>query len=559
MPLDRVLKGGTVVDGSGRPRFTADVGIKSGRVAALGPDLSAPETIDCAGHVVCPGFIDTHSHSDVKVLQDPALPMKIRQGITLEVFGQDGISVAPVRPEHRGAWKQKLAGLLGDFGVEWDWSSTAEYLTRVADARPAPDVAYLVPHGAIRQWVVGPDDRKANDGELREMQSLLRRGIDEGACGLSTGLIYPPCCYADTAELIAIGRVLAETGRPLVVHMRSESDHILGALDEMIRVARESGCAVHVSHLKIAGRDNWGRAGEVVAALEAGRQEGLRLTADQYPYAAGSTLLGAILPPWAHSGGADQTLRLLGDPSARARLRAALSDPAPSAWDNFWKWSGPEGIVIADIPSGRHREMLGRTLAEAAAAWGKDPFEAAFDLLLAERMGVAMISFSQDESVVERFLALPWVNACTDGLLGGRPHPRAYGTYPRILGRYVRERGTLPLEEAVRKLTSQAAEAFALRGVGELREGQRANVVVFDAAAVADRATFEDPLQFPVGIRDVLVAGEPGGDCFQRGPGIGLNCDLGGVRPRQRIGIDVDADQIAVDHNLIPEIRFRKL
>ncbi len=507
--LDRVLKGGTVVDGSGRPRVIADIGIRDGLVAAVGPGLTAPEAIDCVGHIVCPGFIDTHSHSDVKVLADPILPMKIRQGITLEVFGQDGISVAPVRPEARDAWRQKLTGLLGDFGVEWSWSSTAEYLQRVAEARPSPDVAYLVPHGAIRQWAVGPDDRKATDTEITEMQSLLRRGLDEGACGLSTGLIYPPCCYADTAELIALGRVLAETGRPLVVHMRSESDRILDALAEMITVARESGCPVHVSHLKLAGRENWPRAGEVVAALEKGRAEGLRLTADQYPYVAGSTLLGAILPPWAPAGGADHTLRLLADPAARARLRAQMADPAPADWDNFWKWSGPEGIVIADVPSGRHAEAIGRNLADAARGWGKDPFDAAFDLLLEERLGVAMISFSQDEAVVERFLALPFVNACTDGLLGGRPHPRAYGTYPRILGRYVREKTTVTLEEAVREMTSQAAEAFGFRGTGTLREGARANVVVFDEAAVADRATFEDPMQFPDGIRDVLVGGEP--------------------------------------------------
>jgi N-acyl-D-amino-acid deacylase len=509
MLIDRVLKGGTVVDGSGQPRVVADVGIHAGLIAAVGAGLKGQEEIDCRGHVVCPGFIDTHSHSDVKVLADPVLPMKIRQGITLEVFGQDGISVAPVRPEARAAWRQKLTGLLGDFGVEWDWSSTVEYLRRVAEAKPAPDVAYLVPHGAIRQWVVGPDDRKATGDEIEAMQSLLRQGLDEGACGLSTGLIYPPCCYADTDELIALGRVLAETGRPLVVHMRSESDRILEALDEMIRVARESGCAVHVSHLKVAGRENWARAGDVAAALDAGRKEGLRLTADQYPYIAGSTLLGAILPPWAHAGGAEHTLGILADPDARARLRAQMSDPAPADWDNFWKWSGPEGIVIADIPSGRHPEVLGKSLADAAKAWGKDPFEAAFDLLLAERMGVAMISFSQDEAVVERFLALPYVNACTDGLLGGRPHPRAYGTYPRILGRYVRERKVVPLEEAVRKMTAQAAQAFGLRGIGELRAGQRANVVVFDADAVADRATFEDPMQYPAGIRDVLVGGEP--------------------------------------------------
>ena len=509
MALDRVLKGGRLVDGTGAAARVADVGIRSARVAAIGHGLSAPEVIDCSDLVVCPGFIDTHSHSDVKVLADPLLPMKVRQGITLEVFGQDGISVAPVRAEERAVWKQKLSGLLGDFGVEWDWSTVREYLSRVARAEPGPDVAYLVPHGAIRQCVLGGDDRRADAAALSAMQDLLRESLAEGACGLSTGLIYPPCCYADTEELISLGRVLAEVSRPLVVHMRSESDRILDALDEMIRVARESGCPVHVSHLKVAGRENWPRAGEVARRLEEGRRAGLRLTADQYPYVAGSTLLGAILPPWAHDGGTEATLARLADPEARRRLKAMMADPAPADWDNFWKWSGPEGILVADIASGRHAEWLGKTLADVARLRGQDPFEAAFDLLAEERMGVAMVSFSQDEAVVRRFLALPWVNACTDGLLGGRPHPRAYGTYPRILGRYVRDERVLPLEEAVRKLTSQAAHALGYAGHGVLAPAARANLVVFDPATVADRATFEEPVQFPVGIRDVLVGGVP--------------------------------------------------
>jgi N-acyl-D-amino-acid deacylase len=505
--FDLVLKGGRVVDGSGGPIRDAEVAIKDGRIAALGSALTGREEVDCSGHVITPGFIDTHSHSDVKVLADPTLPMKLRQGITLEVLGQDGISVAPVKAEDRAAWKQKLAGLLGDFGVEWDWSSVREYLSRIAAAGPAPDVAYLVPHGALRQHVIGAGDRRASGQELEKMQALLRACLGEGACGFSTGLIYPPCCYADTAELIALGRVLAEARRPLVVHMRSESDRILEALEEMVRVASESGCAVHVSHLKIAGRQNWGRLEAMLALIEGARARGVRLTADQYPYVAGSTLLGAVLPPWAHDGGTEATLERLRDPGARERMRAAMADPASADWDNFWKWSGPEGIVIADVPSGRRPDWLGRSLAEVARRWNKDPFDAAFDLLLEERLGVAMVSFSQDEAVVERLLKLPFVNACTDGLLGGRPHPRAYGTYPRILGRYVREKRSLCLEEAVRKLARQAAEALGFEGAGLVREGFRANLVVLDPATVEDRATFEDPLQYPAGIRDVLVGG----------------------------------------------------
>jgi len=504
-----LIRGGIVVDGTGAPARRADVLIRDGRVAAVEPEMTIDgraRVIDADGLHVAPGFIDTHSHSDLRVLVEPDLPMKVQQGITLDVLGQDGISVAPVRDEDVAHVKNQLAGLLGDPAVARDWRSVADYLA-LLDRGAALNLAYLVPHGAVRAGAMGLSARKPDAAELERMAALVGRAMDEGALGLSTGLIYPPCCYADTDELVTLCTTVARRNGVFVVHMRSESDHVLAALDEMIDVGRRSGVHVHISHFKIAGRDNWPLAGEMLDRVRAAQESGVRMTADQYPYVAGSTMFGAILPPWAHDGGSEATLQRLASPDERARLRAAMEKPGPNDWDSFWQWTGPDGIVVADVPSGRRPEVMGKTVAEAAQAAGQEPMEFAFDLLLSERMGVSMVSFSQSEEVVARVMREPYVNVCTDGLLGGRPHPRAYGTYPRILGRYVRGERVLTLEEAVRKMTSQAADAMHLFDRGRLVPGQAGDAVVFDAGAVIDRATFAEPLQSPEGIIHVVVSG----------------------------------------------------
>jgi len=502
-----LIRRGAVVDGTGGPRYRADVLVEGDKITAVGPGLSAPghEVIDATGLIVAPGFIDTHSHSDLKVLEDPLLAPKIRQGITTEVLGQDGVSMAPLPLEFIEDWRKNLAGLDGTSDtIDWKFRTTEGYLAALG-RRLVINESYLVPHGNVRMEAMGLEDRAPTAAQTEAMKRIVRREMEAGALGLSSGLIYIPCAYGDTTEIIEMCKVVAEFGGLFVVHQRSEANLILPSMDEILRIGRESGVKLHFSHFKICGKKNWPKLDAVLAKLDAARAEGLTVTFDQYPYTAGSTMLGAILPSWAHAGGTNRLLERLADPEARRRMIADIL-AEDCDWDNFVEFAGQEGISVTSVKTAKNADAVGLTLVELGQLRGKPPLEAALDLLLEEENAVGMIDVYGSEDHVRAFIRRPEMNLCTDGLLGGRPHPRVYGSFPRLL-RLVREEKFLTLEEAVRKMTGQPASVFGFTDRGVIAAGKVADLVLFDEGTVADRGTYRNPVQFPDGIARVVVAG----------------------------------------------------
>lgn len=505
-----LILNGWIVDGSGRPRFKSELVVDDeliGLVGAVESGDGFDRVIDAEGLIVAPGFIDTHSHSDLEVMVNPYVEAKIRQGVTTELLGQDGISMAPLPKRYISPWRKNLAGLEGDSDeLGWDYETTDGYLKALEEKGVGLNESYLVPHGNVRMEAMGLDNRKPAPAELERMRAIVRREMEAGAFGLSTGLIYMPCAYAETAELIELCKVVAEFDGAFVVHQRSEADTILRSMEEVIEIGRRSGVKIHFSHFKICGRKNWGLIEEVLGLLEKAAAEGIRTSFDQYPYIAGSTMLGAILPPWAHDGGTDKLMERLRSRDQRERMVRDIECGMPG-WDNFVDFAGVDQIFVTSVKTEANKKLVGKNLAEIGEMRGKDALEAAFDLLLAEENAVGMVDFYGKEEHVARFLTRPEQNVCTDGLLGGRPHPRVFGSFPRVLGKYVREGKALTLEDAVRKMTQKPAEVFGFERRGLLKAGYFADVVVFNAETIIDKGTFVDPVQFPVGIEYVLVNG----------------------------------------------------
>lgn len=511
---DVIVRNGHIIDGTGSPWYSGDVGVRDGRIAAIG-DLSrttAKQVIDAHGMVVAPGFIDMLGQSELTLLVDPRVPSKIFQGITTEITGE-GESVAPLDsamlaengPEYR------------HYGIDADWRTLAQYFARIEKQGIGINMGTYVGAASVREMVLGYGDRTPTPDELRRMQDLVAQAMRDGALGLSTALQYPPAPYAKTDELIALAKTASEYGGVYATHMRSEGDAENGALDETFRIAREAHIPVEIFHLKTAGKVNWGRMPQVIARIDSARRRGLDITADTYAYTAWENTFSAFVPPWAHDGGNAKLIERLKDPAMRARIRKEMLTPT-TTWDNEWQEiPGPHAVLITSVTNPALLPIEGKRLDEIAAMWHEDAINALFDVLVKDDAQTNVAVFGMSEPDVRLALRQPWVSIDNDaagtspeGILGQEhPHPRAYGTFPRIVRKYVREEHLLTLPDAIRKFTALAAQREHLTDRGVIKQGMWADLVVFDPDSLHDVATYERPKQLSVGMRWVLVNGVP--------------------------------------------------
>jgi N-acyl-D-amino-acid deacylase len=512
--FDLLIRNGHIIDGTGSPWYAGDVGIRDGRIAAIGSLMGAngKDTIDAAGRVVAPGFIDMLGQSELSILVDPRVPSKIFQGITTEITGE-GNSAAPLNDAIIASDQASYDHLQ----ITPDWRTLDQYFARLERQGIGINFASYVGATQVRRMVLGDSNRTPASAQLDSMKSLVRQAMQDGAVGVSTSLQYPPAPYAKTEELIALASEASRFGGLYATHLRSEGNDIIAALEEAIRIGREAPIPVEVWHLKASGKRNWGRMPEIVAKIQSARDSGVDIAADTYAYPAWFNSMSAFAPPWAHDGGAAKLVERLRDPATRKRIRADMLNPKGD-WDNPWQEiPGPEAVLIGVVQNPELVKYQGKTLTQVAQLRRTDPINALFDLLVDDKAYTSVAVFGMAERDIVYALKQPWVSINNDsqgtspeGLLGGEhPHPRAYGTFPRILRKYVREEKVLRLEDAIRKFSSLPAERMRLGDRGVLKTGMWADLVIFDPATVRDRATFAVPNQLSEGMRWVLVNGVP--------------------------------------------------
>jgi N-acyl-D-amino-acid deacylase len=507
--FDVVVKNGYLIDGTGNPWFKADIGVKSGKVLVIGNlgSEDANRIINAKGLMVCPGFIDMHSHSEYSLLANSKAESKIRQGVTTEVNGNCGDSPAPIEGITAEAAEEAK-----EYKLEMDWSTLGEYLDRLGREGIALNVAQLVGHGTIRKAVVDHENRPPTREELGETKELVAQAMQDGAFGMSTGLFYSPGSFADTEEVIELCKVVAKYGGIYTSHIRGEGDPLIEAIAEAIEIGEKANIPVQISHHKACGIENWGKVKKTLRMMEEARARGVDVTCDVYPYTACGADLVSMIPNWAHEGGVDRLRERLKDPKDRERIKKEMLEGLPG-WESTVKQSGWQGIMVIFWKG--HREFEGKTLAEVAELEGLDPFDLIFDLII-NKESLELVDFSMSEEDVRTVMKHPLSMIGSDGwalapygvLSESKTHPRSYGTYPRILGKYVREEKVLSLEEAIRKMTSLPAQKLGLTDRGLVRERMWADVVVFDPKRVVDEARYEDPHRYPAGIKYVLVSGE---------------------------------------------------
>lgn len=511
---DVIIRNGHIIDGTGSPWYAADLAVKDAHIAAIGQlaDAHAKREIDAHGMVVAPGFIDMLGQSEDSILVDPRLPSKIYQGITTEITGE-GESVAPLND----AIIKENQPVYDHFHITPDWRTFDQYFARLRKQGMGINMGTYVGAATVREMVIGYGDRAPTPDELKQMQALVVDAMKQGALGLSTALQYPPAPYAKTEELIALAKVAARYGGIYATHMRSEGNAEMAALDETFRIGRDAHIPVEIFHLKVSGKSNWGKMPQVIARIEAARASGIDVAADTYAYTAWQNNFSAFIPPWAHDGGDPKLIERLKDPAARARIRKDMLTPS-DAWDNEWlAINGPQDILISSVNNKDLQKYTGKRVSEIAAEWHEDPIDTICDFLIKDNASTGAVVFGMQESDAQLALQQPWVSidndyqgTSPDGLLGkDHPHPRAYGTFPRILAKFVREQKLLTLPDAIRKFSALPAQREHLTDRGVLKQGMWADVVVFDAQTIHDVATYEDPNRLSVGMQYVLVNGVP--------------------------------------------------